>query len=142
MTKRSLLSLASKMFDPLGLIPPFIVRAKPLFQELWLNGSHWDDPLDSDIKAKCLSWKPELLQLKDVISRCFGNGIIQDSAVEVHGFGDAFLKACGAAVYIRIRDKQDNVSSQLVTSKSRVALIKEVTSKAGTFSNSCKMPVF
>ena len=29
MTKRSLLSLASKMFDPLRLITPFIVRAKP-----------------------------------------------------------------------------------------------------------------
>ena len=34
-TKRSLLSLASKVFDPLGLLAPFIVRAKILFQELW-----------------------------------------------------------------------------------------------------------
>ncbi|XP_068691620.1 uncharacterized protein [Montipora foliosa] len=34
MSKRSLLSLASKIFDPLGLISPFTVRAKILFQEL------------------------------------------------------------------------------------------------------------
>ena len=34
MSKRSLLSLASKMFDPLGLISPFTVRVKILFQEL------------------------------------------------------------------------------------------------------------
>ena len=69
-----------------------------------------------------------LLQLKDVtIPRCFRNGIIQDSAVEVHGFGDASLKAYGAAVYIRIRDKQDNVSSQLVISKSRGAPLKEMS---------------
>jgi len=40
MTKRSLLSLASKMFDTLGLIPPFMVRAKTLFQWLWLSGLH------------------------------------------------------------------------------------------------------
>ncbi|XP_068717084.1 uncharacterized protein [Montipora capricornis] len=60
MSKRSLLSLASKMFDPLGLISPFTVRAKILFQELWLKGLHWDDPLDSDIKAKWLSWKSTL----------------------------------------------------------------------------------
>ena len=34
-TKRSLLSLTSKVFDPLGLLTPFVVRAKILFQELW-----------------------------------------------------------------------------------------------------------
>ena len=90
-----------------------------------MKGLQWDDPLDSDTKAKWLSWKSESLQLKDVsIPRCFGNRITQDSVVEVHGFGDTSPKAYGAAVYIRIRDKQDNVSSQLVISKSRVAPIK------------------
>ncbi|XP_068675644.1 uncharacterized protein [Montipora capricornis] len=114
MSKRSVRSLASKIFDPLGLISPFTVRAKILLQELWLKGLQWDDPLDNDTKAKWLSWKSELLQLKDVtIPRCFGNGITQDSVVEVHGFGDASPKAYGAAVYIRIRNKQNNVSSQL-----------------------------
>ena len=40
MSKRSLLSLASKMFEPLGLILriTFTVRIKSLFQELWLKG--------------------------------------------------------------------------------------------------------
>ena len=41
-TKRSLLSLASRMFDPMGLISPFTVRAKILFQELWRRGLEWD----------------------------------------------------------------------------------------------------
>ncbi|XP_068728870.1 uncharacterized protein [Montipora capricornis] len=98
------------------------------FPRVWLKGLQWDDPLNSDTKAKWLSWKSESLQLKDVIiPRCFGNGITQDSVVEVHGFGDASPKAYGAAVYIRIRDKQDSVSSQLVISKSRVAPIKKVS---------------
>ena len=128
MTKRSLLILASKLFDPLGLIFAFTVRAKILFQELWLKGLLWDDPLDSEIKAKWLHWKSELLQLKGVtIPRCFGNGITQDSKIELHGFGDASPKAYGAAVYIRIADKQGHVSSQLVISKSRVAPIKKVS---------------
>ena len=127
-TKRSLLSLASKMFDPLGLISPFTVRAKILFQELWLKGLLRDDPLDGEIKAKWLHWKSELLQLKGVtIPRCFGNGITQESKIELHGFGDASPKADGAAVYIRIADKQGHVSSQLVISKSRVGPIKKVS---------------
>ena len=89
-TKRSLLSLASKMFDALGFISPFTVRAKILLQELWLKGLLWDGPLDSEIKAKWLHWKSELLQLKGVtIPRCFGNGITQESKIELHGFGHA-----------------------------------------------------
>ena len=76
MTKRSLLSLASRMFDPMGLISPFTVRAKILFQELWRRGLEWDDPLDNDIEQEWSSWKSELLQLKDVtIPRWFGTSV-------------------------------------------------------------------
>ena len=34
-TKRTLLSIASRIFDPMGLITPFTIRAKMLFQGLW-----------------------------------------------------------------------------------------------------------
>ncbi|XP_068684166.1 uncharacterized protein [Montipora capricornis] len=110
------------------LAPSGIISFHDPMSKRSLLGLQWDDPLDSDTKAKWLSWKSESLQLKDVtIPQCFGNRITQDSVVEVHGFGDASPKAYGAAVYIRIRDKQDNVSSQLVISKSRVAPIKKVS---------------
>ena len=66
MTKRSLPSLASRMFDPMGLISPFTGRSKILFQELWRRGLEWDDPLDSDIEREWSSWKSEFLQLKDL----------------------------------------------------------------------------
>jgi len=86
MTKRSLLSLASRMFDPMGLISPFTVRAKILFQELWRRGLEWDDPLDRDIEQEWSSWKSELLQLKDVtIPRWFGKSVTSKSIVELHG---------------------------------------------------------
>ena len=128
MTKRSLLSLASRMFDPMGLISPFTVRAKILFQELWRRGLEWDDPLDNDIEQEWSSWKSELLQLKDVtIPRWFGTSVTSKSIVELHGFGDASPKAYGAAVYIRVIDNEGQVSSKLVMSKSRVAPIKEVS---------------
>ena len=53
--------------------------------------------------------------------------VLCKTAVEVLRFGYASLRAYGAAMYIRIRDKQDNVSSQLVISKSRVTQIKKVS---------------
>ncbi|XP_028408802.1 uncharacterized protein LOC114531378 [Dendronephthya gigantea] len=37
MTKRSLISLYARLFDPMGLIAPFLMRPKVLFQELWLR---------------------------------------------------------------------------------------------------------
>ncbi|XP_020630240.1 uncharacterized protein LOC110067269 [Orbicella faveolata] len=128
MTKRSFLSLASRMFDPVGLISPFTVRAKILFQELWRRGLEWDDPLDSDIEQEWSSCKSELLQLKDVtIHRWFGTSVTSRSMVELHGFGDASPKAYGAAVYIRVIDSVGQVSTKLVMLKSRVAPIKEVS---------------
>ncbi|PFX31375.1 hypothetical protein AWC38_SpisGene3829 [Stylophora pistillata] len=48
-TKTSLLSTASRVFDPMGLVTPFTIRAKMLFQELWRKGLQWEDQLDEDI---------------------------------------------------------------------------------------------
>jgi len=88
MTKRSVLSLTSKMFDPTGLISALTARAKILFQH------QWDDPLDRDTKEKWSPSKSDLLQLKDVsIPRCFGNGVTPDCRIELHGFEDASPKA-------------------------------------------------
>ena len=74
------------MFDPVGLISPFTVRAKILFQEFWRRGLEWDDPLDSDIEREWSSWISELLQLKDVtIPRWFGTSVTSNSMVELRG---------------------------------------------------------
>eukprot|EP00795_Rhopilema_esculentum_P011512 gene11512-21729_t len=42
-TKRSLLKLCAKLFDPLGALSPFIVRMKVAFQTLCLEGINWDE---------------------------------------------------------------------------------------------------
>ena len=45
LTKRSLLSLVSRLFDPLGLLSPLTVRGKILIQEAWREKATWDEPL-------------------------------------------------------------------------------------------------
>ena len=47
-TKRSVLKLSAKIFDPLGLLSPFTINMKVLFQILCSKGTDWDDPLDGE----------------------------------------------------------------------------------------------
>ena len=93
-TKRSLLSIALKVFDPMGLITPLTIRAKMLFQELWHRGLQWEDRLDDDIADQWRSWKSKLLQLSCItVPRYFMGNIESSSSIVIHGFGDASMKA-------------------------------------------------
>jgi hypothetical protein len=44
-TKRNIISIASKFYDPLGFISPIIVQIKLLFQSLCDSGIEWDAPI-------------------------------------------------------------------------------------------------
>ena len=40
-TKRLVLSFIARLFDPLGFLTPFSVKAKIIFQQLWVLGIEW-----------------------------------------------------------------------------------------------------
>ena len=52
MAKANFLSRIATLFDPLGLLAPFLIRAKILMQEVWLNGLEWDERLPPELSAK------------------------------------------------------------------------------------------
>ena len=54
-TQCLVLSLVSKVFDIIGLVAPFTVRARLLLKDIWLvSGQHWDDELPQDIVQRFL----------------------------------------------------------------------------------------
>ncbi|XP_039304376.1 uncharacterized protein LOC105201305 [Solenopsis invicta] len=53
-SKRTILSEVSKLFDPLGLLGPSIVSAKLMLQELWQTGVDWDESVPQDIHTRGL----------------------------------------------------------------------------------------
>ena len=55
-TKRNVLKKTATVFDPLGFISPFIIRAKLLIQQAWLETIAWDDELPSSLRKKWEQW--------------------------------------------------------------------------------------
>ncbi|XP_055622079.1 uncharacterized protein LOC129765691 [Toxorhynchites rutilus septentrionalis] len=124
-TKRSILSDTARLFDPLGLIAPVVVRAKIVIQELWLLSCDWDDPVPEPLRSKWESYQQELLKISE--HRVDRYALLSDSVVQMHTFADASQSAYGACTYARCEDRQGRVRIQLLASKSRVAPLKRIT---------------
>ncbi|KAG1672966.1 snRNA-activating protein complex subunit 3 [Nymphon striatum] len=123
-TKRVVLSLIARVFDPLGLVLPFTVTAKFLFQDIWRLGLNWDDDLPSECQESFKRWLIELHTLQEVsVPRQYLQGNWSDISValELHAFGDASLKGYGACVYIRYIKSDGQYKSTLVRACARVA---------------------
>ena len=57
-TKSQLLSVISRPFDPLGVLSPWVIRGKILFQQTWTEAgcSSWDSALPSGIASQVEKW--------------------------------------------------------------------------------------
>lgn len=125
-TKRSVLSTAAQLFDPMGLIAPIVVTAKLLIQELWQLKLSWDESIPSSLHNTWTKWIRELETLKEIeIPRPVLAS--ETTEIEMHGFCDASERAYGACVYLRSRDNQTGYTVKLLSAKSRVAPLKRVT---------------
>ena len=72
-TKRSLLRISAKMFDPLGLISPFIVKLKLSFQDICKQGKvEWDEPLEGELLQQWHKFIDEINTLAEIeVPRCY-----------------------------------------------------------------------
>ncbi|KRX45973.1 hypothetical protein T05_9189 [Trichinella murrelli] len=128
-TKRQLVSLAAKVFDPLGCVAPYTIRAKKLFQALWLTGIEWDDPLPAEINGKWISWKDELERLSAIQVQRALVPVPRDQVgrSELHVFGDAAEAAYGAVAYLLTQARDGVPQVRFVLAKARVAPIKRLS---------------
>lgn len=121
-TKRQFLAEASKLFDPLGWLAPITINAKLMMQEIWISQIGWDVEIPNDIAERWMQFRREFAELENIrINRWidFNPGC----EISLHGFSDASEKAYSAVIYARVK-KDGDVSTHLITSKTRVSPIK------------------
>ncbi|XP_033363073.1 uncharacterized protein LOC117241211 [Bombus vosnesenskii] len=125
-TKRTISSEIAKIYDPLGLLAPVIVRAKMLLQRLWMLKIDWDESLPADVHTEWSKYYAQLPLLNNV--EFPRKTIINPAAeIELHGFCDASDRAYGACVYLRTITLDGHVCTRLLTAKSKVAPLKSLT---------------
>ncbi|GFR22000.1 integrase catalytic domain-containing protein [Trichonephila clavata] len=124
-TKRTVLSFISKLYDPLGLLQPIIIKAKMMIQKIWLLKIDWDQNLPRQEIENFQRYVAELHQLKDLkIPRCI---LLKDSvAVHLIGFADASAQAYGACLYVK-SENANKTQIRLLCSKTRVAPLKTLS---------------
>ena len=124
-SKSELYSVLAQLFDPMGLVSPYVLMAKYLLQDTCQAKTEWNKPLPEDIAVKWSKWKQQLHDLPLLeLDRWVGC----DDAIstELHGFCDASEKAYAAVVYIVTRTST-GVQSRLLMSKARVAPAKSLS---------------
>ncbi|GFT64082.1 integrase catalytic domain-containing protein [Trichonephila clavipes] len=125
-TKRMVLSTIARIFDPLGLLGPIITWAKIFMQRLWLLELGGSDELPFKEQKE---WRRFIDSLKAVnnisIDRCIV--IHRAESIELHAFSDASEKAYGSSIYLKSISALGEVKVCLVTSKSRVSPLKQIS---------------
>lgn len=119
-----MLQLIGKIFDPLGILGPFVIRLKILFQELWRLHLAWDEPLPNQLQTTWNACLAQLTSLQEIsLPRCvFASS--KRAVLQLHIFADASLAAYGTVAYVRSINENGSIHVMYLCSKNRVAPLK------------------
>jgi hypothetical protein len=127
-TKRNVVSLIGRFFDPLGFLTPATVVFKILFQGLCQTKISWDDDLTGELLRE---WKLLCNRLGEAVPISIPRGYMHRVTEEPHsytlcGICDASTVAYAAVIYLVIKT-QCNTYVKFVVAKTRVAPIQPQT---------------
>ena len=128
LTRRFILSITNRLFDPLGLVAPVIVKARLIFRDICKQKIDWDDPVSQPYASRWKSWMDSLEGLsRIVIPRCFKSFDTKVNNLQLHVFADASVVARGAVCYLCVEYDNNLVSSSIVMSKAHLASSENMT---------------
>ncbi|XP_057381572.1 uncharacterized protein LOC130704107 [Daphnia carinata] len=129
-TKRNILRISARVFDPIGFLAPTTLLLKIIYQKLWEAEIDWDVEAPPEIAQTwitAMTGLNEFAKLK--IPRWIGHSKRVIQSAEIHVFGDASEAAYGAVAYARLQTKNNETSIHFLASKTKVAPLpkKKVT---------------
>ena len=114
------------VYDPLGMIAPFMLPAKLLLQSLANEGLDWDTEISASSRVVWEKWLNGLPHLNEISMPRVYEGISESEKIELHCFADASRSGFGAVCYLRtIRDR--NYACSFIIGKSKVAPKKQLS---------------
>ncbi|GFU93038.1 DUF1758 domain-containing protein [Trichonephila clavipes] len=118
-SKRFILSVVGRIFDPIGILSPFVIKLKCLLQELWTLGVEWDSELPPKLRHKWQQWSSEAEGLTEIkIPRFYLGNIDQEiSKCEIHCFSDVSKSAYGTILYLRFVTCNNEIETSFICSK-------------------------
>jgi len=118
--RRGILSTVSSVYDPLGFLDPFILKATQVLQELCNIKCGWDEPIP---EVLCKVWRRWLLEL-DELSRFQAENFGLVKTAWMHH--DASQLGYGTVTYLRLADNDGKIHIAFVLGKSRVTPLKQM----------------
>ena len=122
-TKRELAKLSASIFDPLGLVSPFVVRSKVILQEVWRQKIGWDEVLPPSICQAWEVWIDQVFDIPDIRIKRWSGLKSKAQAYQIHTFCDASEEGYCVTVYIRTKSGSQ-VETNLMAAKARVSPLK------------------
>ena len=122
-TKRQVLSFISSVYDPLGLVSPYILHGRQFFQLINESGISWNDPVPTAILDPFLKWKAKIIHLTNLKVPRWTNPLgLGDSINDLVIFCDSSAVGYGFACYVRrsLQGGGGQISVSILLSKSHV----------------------
>ena len=108
-TKRALWSFTSKLYDPLGLISPYTVKAKWFTRKASEVCKGWDNKLPTELGGEVGDWTEDFIYLKDIRLPRF-IGLENSTSERLVGFCDASITGIAACIYLVSSDGKKTIS--------------------------------
>ena len=128
-TKRGILSTVCSLYDPLGMVAPFVLAGKEILQDSSRLKLGWDDDIPDDLSRRWKRWLQDLPNIDNfTIDRCYRPqdfGTLKSATL--HHFSDASQSGYGCVSYLRLVNQEDQVHCAFVFGKARVAPLKQLT---------------
>lgn len=117
-TKRDIWKVVPSIYDPLGLLAPYVLLGKMIVNAACREVKGWDSLLPPKFVDSMVKWSEEFSNIEN-ISWSRWAGIENPKRIQLYGCCDASSYAMGACVYLISTAQDDTITANLIMGKTR-----------------------